>query len=33
MDRKITVKGIGHVTATPDYVIVYLSIEEINSLN
>ena len=30
MDRKITVKGIGHVTAKPDYVIVYLSIEEIN---
>jgi len=30
MDRKITVKGIGHITAKPDYVIIYLSIEEIN---
>ncbi len=30
MDRKITVKGIGNITAKPDYVIIYLSIDEIN---
>lgn len=30
MDRKITVKGIGHITAKPDYVIIYLSIKGIN---
>lgn len=30
MERRITVKGIGHITAKPDYVIIYLTIEEIN---
>ncbi|MBQ9229278.1 MAG: SIMPL domain-containing protein [Eubacterium sp.] len=30
MDRKITVKGIGHITAKPDYVIIHLTVEEIN---
>ncbi len=29
MERKITVKGIGHVTAKPDFVIISLTIEEI----
>lgn len=30
MERKITVKGIGHVTAIPDYVIIYISIDATN---
>jgi hypothetical protein len=30
MDRRITVKGIGHVTATPDYVIINMTIDAVN---
>ena len=30
MERKITVKGIGHITAKPDFVIINLTIEEVN---
>ena len=30
MERKITVKGIGHITAKPDFVIISLTIEEVN---
>lgn len=30
MDRRITVKGIGHMSAKPDYVIIHLTIEETN---
>lgn len=30
MDRKITVKGIGHITAKPDYVVIHMTIDETN---
>lgn len=30
MKRKITVKGIGHITAKPDYVVIYMTIDVIN---
>ena len=30
MERKITVKGIGHITAKPDLCIIYMTIDETN---
>lgn len=27
MERKITVKGIGHITATPDYVVINMTVD------
>ncbi len=30
MERRITVKGIGHITAKPDYVIIHMTIDETN---
>lgn len=30
MERKITVKGIGHITAKPDYVVIHMTIDETN---
>lgn len=30
MDRIITVKGIGHITAKPDYVVIYMTIDATN---
>lgn len=30
MERKITVKGIGHITAKSDYVVIHMTIDETN---
>lgn len=30
MERKITVKGIGHITAKPDYVVISMTIDATN---